>query len=414
MRGGIAMLTSLFPPSVGGIQAQTLALARALTALGEDVHVVTRPARGRPAREQIDGVAVHRTGLLGPGPAATVAYVAGAARLVASLGAGIRLVHAHQMLSPASAAIALHVGRGLPFAVTVHASGEVGEVAHLARQGPLGTARLLALRATCAAFVAVSAPIEAELASAGIPRGRIHRIANGVDTRRFAPAPAAERERLRAVLGLAAPGPLAVYSGRLAPEKGVDVLLEAWALLSRSRLAPTLCVVGDGPEREPLLARARSLGIARAVRFPGAVEDPSAWLRAADVFVLPSRAEGLSVALLEAMACGLAVVATDVGGTREVAPEGTALLVPAEDPQALAAALRRSLRGGEEAAGRGAAARARVAREYGIAQVARRHLDLYEEVADAAGEGGGRGRERSRSRAARRDRVPDVVVSGGD
>src|SRR5512138_2191471 len=111
MRGGIAILTSLFPPSVGGIQTQTLALARALARLGADVHVVTRPARGRPAREQIDGVLVHRTG-----------YVAGAARLVASLGTTVRVVHAQQMLSPASAAVALHAGRGLPFVVTVHAS----------------------------------------------------------------------------------------------------------------------------------------------------------------------------------------------------------------------------------------------------------------------------------------------------
>src|SRR5512133_3109360 len=102
---GVAILTSLFPPSVGGIQTQTLALARALAELGTEVHVVTRPATGRPSREETDGVTVHRTGLGRGGPAATVAYVALAARAVAALAGRVSLVHAHQLLSPASAAL---------------------------------------------------------------------------------------------------------------------------------------------------------------------------------------------------------------------------------------------------------------------------------------------------------------------
>ena len=73
---GVAILTSLFPPSVGGIQTQTLALARGLAELGTEVHFVTRPAPGRPAREDAFGVTVHRTGLARGGPAATLAYVA--------------------------------------------------------------------------------------------------------------------------------------------------------------------------------------------------------------------------------------------------------------------------------------------------------------------------------------------------
>jgi glycosyltransferase involved in cell wall biosynthesis len=379
MHGSVAILTSLFPPSVGGIQTQTFALSRGLAALGARVHVVTRPAPGHPAREELDGVTVHRVGIArGPGPLATVAYVAGAARLVASLGRGVAVVHAHQMLSPASAALLSRTLGGIPFVVTAHASGSIGEVAHLARQGPLGAARLAALRRLAAAFVAVSAPIRDELVGAGIPGARIRRIPNGVDTARFVPADRAERARLRRTLGLP-DGAVAIYAGRLAPEKGADVLLDAWAAAAPA--SATLCLVGDGAERPALEARARALGILGSVRFAGARGDMVPWLRAADAFVLPSRTEGLSVALLEAMACGLPVVASDVGATREAAGDEGAVIVPPERPDPLGRALAEVLRDRARADRLGAAARARAVDGFGIAAVAARHLELYREVA---------------------------------
>jgi glycosyltransferase involved in cell wall biosynthesis len=373
----------MFPPSVGGIQTQTLALARGLAELGTEVHVVTRPAPGRPAREEVDGVTVHRTGIARGGPAATIAYVALAARVVAGLAGRVSVLHAHQLLSPASVALVESGLRGTPFVVTAHASGAVGDVASLARQGALGRARLLALRQLAGAFVAVSGPIRDELAGAGIPDALIHRIPNGVDTRRFTPPTAPERRRLRRALGLP-PSGIALYTGRLSREKGVDLLLDAWA---RSRIGgprATLVVVGDGPERAALERRARQLGIAGDVRFVGEAEDVASWLRAADAFALPSREEGLSLSLLEAMACGLPIVATDVGGTAEAAGPG-ALLAPAGDVAALGRALRAVLGNRRRARTMGAAARRRALDRYGILEIARRHLELYRAVFDAGG-----------------------------
>jgi glycosyltransferase involved in cell wall biosynthesis len=378
MRRGVAILTSLFPPSVGGIQTQTLALARELASRGEEVHVVTRPAPGRPAIAEEDGVTVHRTGLArGPAPAATLAYVALAARVVSALAPRVSIVHAHQLLSPASVALVTRAVRGVPFVVTAHASGTVGDVACLVHQGTLGAARLAALARLASAFVAVSAPIRDELLAAGIPASRIRRIPNGVDTSRFAPAGAAERAAARAALGLG-DGPVAIYAGRLSPEKGADVLLEAWARMRRN--GATLCVVGDGPERAPLEARAARLGIRGSVRFEGSAGDVGPWLRAADAFALPSRTEGLSLALLEAMASGLAVVATDVGAAREATGSAGALIVPPEQPDALSEALAAVLSDRARAAALGRAARARAVARFGIGAVADRHLALYREV----------------------------------
>jgi glycosyltransferase involved in cell wall biosynthesis len=159
-----------------------------------------------------------------------------------------------------------------------------------------------------------------------------------------------------------------VYAGRLAREKGPDVLLEAWPAVSP---AAHLLIVGDGEDRAALQTQNR-----RGVQFLGAVTDTAPYLRAADVGVLPSRSEGLSVALLEGMSCGLPMVATAVGGTADaLEDERTGLLVPPEDPPALAAALRRAL--GPEGAVLGKNARDRVLRSYSIDAVADRTLDLY-------------------------------------
>jgi glycosyltransferase involved in cell wall biosynthesis len=146
--------------------------------------------------------------------------------------------------------------------------------------------------------------------------------------------------------------------------------------------------VGEGPERAALERRARDHGILGAVRFAGAAPDVPAWLGAADAFVLPSRVEGLSVALLEAMAAGVPVVATDVGGTRDAAG-GAAVLVPAAHPLALADALAAILAEPDRARTLAEAGRRRVLSRYGIQLVARRHLDLYREVAEARRATGG-------------------------
>ncbi len=403
---GVAILTSLFPPSLGGIQTQTVALARGLAELGTEVHVVTRPAPGRPAREDGGGFTVHRAGLSRGGPVATLAYVALAARVVASLGDRVSVLHAQQLLSPGSVALVSCRLRRTPIVVASHASGAVGDLASLARQGLLGRARFEALRRHAAAFVAVSGPIHQELARAGVPEARIRTIPNGVDTRRFAPADGEERHRLRQALGLP-PVPIAIYAGRLAPEKGVDLLLDAWAVVRRAGEPGLLCLVGDGADRAPLERRARDLGIVGAVRFTGAAADVAPWLRAADAFVLPSRQEGLSVALLEAMACGLAVVATAVGGSAEAAGDA-AVLVPPGSAEALGDALLRLLVDPSRARVLGESARRRAVDRFEILQVARRHLELYREVAA----GGGQGDRHGRSSAG--GRVPRLVVSGRD
>ncbi|QNA98056.1 TIGR03088 family PEP-CTERM/XrtA system glycosyltransferase [Massilia sp. Se16.2.3] len=213
----------------------------------------------------------------------------------------------------------------------------------------------------------------------GIPAAKSELIMNGVDTVRFAPQLAAA--------GTPWPADTFVIGtvGRLQDVKDQATLIEAFALLcaarpeGRSRLR--LAVVGDGPLREKLAQKAADAGVADLVWFPGARNDIPELMRAFDVFALSSIAEGTPVTLLEAMACGLPVVATSVGGIPEVVQEGVnGALVPASNPQALAAALGRYVDERALVAAHGAAARLNIERHYSVAAMVGAYTALYDRL----------------------------------
>lgn len=221
-----------------------------------------------------------------------------------------RVVHSHNAAAQLYAGLAA-AGTGIRHVHTEHGS-----------RPPAATiwARLrdrLALRLTDD-LVAVS-----EAAADGIrtmARGRkIVVIPNGVEA--HCPSSKLEQTRLRKDLGIPLEAQVIGTVGRLASIKGYDRLVGAFARM-RSELDTRLLLVGDGPEREALAKQAAALGVGDRVVFAGFRPDPASYYDLMDVFVLPSRSEGLSVALLEAMAAGVPVAATDVGANREVLEDG--------------------------------------------------------------------------------------------
>ena len=173
----------------------------------------------------------------------------------------------------------------------------------------------------------------------------------------------------------------ALVLARLETDKAVDVAIGAIALLADVDLV----IAGTGSCRTALESQAARLGVAERVHFLGYRDDAAALLGRADVFVLPSRVEGLPLSILEAMAVGVPVIATDIGGTREaVHHERTGLLVPVGDARALADAIRRVLDEPEEAMLRTSAARERVVREFSLAAMATAVMDLYDAVSRTA------------------------------
>jgi glycosyltransferase involved in cell wall biosynthesis len=212
-------------------------------------------------------------------------------------------------------------------------------------------------------------------------------IPSGVDVARFRKSPAGPEAK--ASLGLDPARPVIGTVGRLEERKGHDDLLAATrGLLERANgLRPQLLLVGDGALRSRLVAQAAAFGIADSVCFAGRITDVRVPLAAMDVFVLPSNAEGMSNALLEAMAAARPVVATAVGGTREVLDgEERGVLVPARDPDALGRALLDLLHDRERARRLGESARRWVERELSADAMVRRLEQLYaERVAARAG-----------------------------
>lgn len=222
------------------------------------------------------------------------------------------------------------------------------------------------------AVVAVSAPIVTRLTGLGFPAAQIALIPNG-----WAPhVLPLSRGEARAALGLPASGVLLGWVGRLSREKGADVFLEALARLDGTEAVGVL--IGDGRERRGLEEAARRLGLQSRLRWLGLRPAAGRYMAAFDVFVLSSRTEGTPIALLEAMAAGVPVVATAVGGVPGVvADEKEALLVASENPVALAQALVRSLADPAGATLRAERARARLATDHALRTWLERHEALY-------------------------------------
>lgn len=210
-----------------------------------------------------------------------------------------------------------------------------------------------------------------------LPESRLRLIYNGIDTRVYAPDPAA-RAAARAALGLAEGERVAISVGRLSPEKDYATLLKALAAMPPFW---RLVLVGDGPEMERLAGLRDELGLGRRALLLGQRRDIPALLNAADVFALSSLSEGVSLALLEAMAVGLPAVATEVGGNPEVVLPGvTGLLTPPAMPHELALALLEALDDPARAAVWGRAGRERVLERFSLEGMAQAYADLYREV----------------------------------
>ena len=226
-------------------------------------------------------------------------------------------------------------------------------------------------------LVCVSEAARASHLAAGVPPAVLAVIRNGIE-----PHPARRgRAAIRAALGLGAADRMVLTTARFTAQKDHRTLLRAIpAVLAREPRARFLWV-GVGPLGSALRAAVRRRGLERHVRFLGHRDDVPDLLAAADLFVLPSRFEGLPLALLEAMAVGLPAVATRVCGITEVVePDRTGLLVDPGASAALAAALVRLLGRPDEGAQLGAAARARVEREFGAGRMVRETWDLYREL----------------------------------
>jgi len=217
------------------------------------------------------------------------------------------------------------------------------------------------------AVVAVSSPLRRKLMQAGVPEPRIHCIRNAWAQSSVSLG----RHDARAVLGLPGSEPVIGWVGRLSPEKGPDLFIEAL-----SRVPWQASVVGDGRLGGTLRRLAEDLGVSDRLRWHGLVSSAGRLLGAFDLLVLSSRTEGTPLVLFEAMEAGVPIVATSVGGVPDVLGTGEAILVPPDDPDRLAEAIRQVFDDPSAAAARAARARARLGTDFAPGP----WLDQYESL----------------------------------
>lgn len=281
-----------------------------------------------------------------------------------------RFVHAHDLYPSGAAARRLCARKGLPYVLTVHGLDLYSNL-----ENHRWRAEIVAAGRSAEAIVCVGSRLARDcVTELGVDPRRVLVIPNTYDTERFV---ACERTRDAAQTRI-------VTLGRLSHEKGHDVLLQAFSRILVSEASATLTLIGDGPQRAALEQLTANLGIASRVSFTGTLlgEQVPAVFQESDIFVLPSREEGFGVALIEAMATGLPVVATRSGGPQDIVTENDGLLVDPGDAAGLADAMLSLIRNMDSFDG--AAIAQRTAERFSPESVGGRLSQLYLQVLKGA------------------------------
>lgn len=389
----VVLLTTYFRPVIGGVESNTERLARFLATAHFDVTVLTkRVGRDLPDIEPSDGFRIVRIGPYGERDAAGKwRLIPPATRWLGTHAADHDVVCCIDYRGIGCAALAARRFTGRPVVFQAQTGGVLsaanadvmlgrlglGATSGLGRMLKRGITRLYR---SADAFACISREIERETAAAGVPDSRIHFIPNPVDMQLFTPADAAQRTARRQALGLAPGDLVCVYVGRLSREKGVMDLLMAWQRLAeRGLVGPSRTATGRavlivaGPD---MTGHAWDVGaagrayiaehnLADTVHFLGARRDVPAVLQAGDVAIVPSHFEALGLSAVEALACGLPVIASNVGGLLDFVVDGeNGLHCPPSAPEALADRLARLIIDGNLRARLAARARASVVTAY--------------------------------------------------
>lgn len=384
MRAGVVMVIAKFFPEMGGAENQARRLSASLQACGWTVFVLTRNYHKGPAREWVDGLEIIRTPTFGNSRVLnSLSYFVCGFWQLWRRRRTFSIIHCHQMYSPTTLGVVAGTILRKPVVVKVTASQDLGEVRELKRLPGLRLRRYLLQKVK--RFIAVNPTITEELAELGIAARRVMWIPNGVDLPSESSLVAQAQRQARLTLGLQDASAVVLYSGRLSEEKRLDTLLHAWKIVAPDFPRARLLILGEGgAERNVGVAMqklAMDLELGSSVRFTGRVSPVAPYLMAGDVFVLPSISEGMSNALLEAMAYGLACVVSDIPANRTLLqPDTEARMFAVGHAAALAEHLRAVLGHAAERERLGKAARAKAERCFSLHEVTGKIIALYGDV----------------------------------
>jgi glycosyltransferase involved in cell wall biosynthesis len=376
------MISYFFEPHYSGSAIQCRALSRYLKRRGVGVQIVSANTTGSPDYELIDGIPVWRLPVPREGVWQVPSFLLSLAVFLFRQRHNYDVVHAHGTLQHVTASLVARVLGKKSLLKVAMANSDIA----FARQGRIWGRLNRFLVSRFDQFIATSRIIEDEFAAEGFSAARVNAVPNGVDTEVYRPANAAERRELRARLGLA-DKPTAVFVGIITARKNVDFVLRAWREAKARGIDGQLLIVGplpaannEGDRRyfEALQKFVAAEGLTGSVVFTGYQKDVVSYLRASDVFLFPSRQEGMPNALLEAMAVGLPSIASKISGTEDLIRHGsTGFMFPLDEEPGFSASLVDVLTQPALAARVGQEAREFILESYSLAAISGRYEGIY-------------------------------------
>lgn len=375
------MISFYFEPHYSGSAIQCRALSRYLKRRGVGVQIVSANTTGSPAYELIDGIPVWRLPVPRDGVWQVQSFLWSLAVFLFRQRKTYDVVHAHGTLQHVTASLVARLLGKKSLLKVAMADSDIA----FDRQGRLWGRINRFLVSRFDQYIATSRIIEQEFASHGFSAARVNAIPNGVDTEIYRPADVAERRELRTRLGLA-DKPTAVFVGIITARKNVDFVLRAWRDARSRGIDGQLLIVGplptsnEGDRRyyDSLQKFIATEGLTGSVVFAGYQKDVVSYLRAADVFLFPSRQEGMPNALLEAMAVGLPSIASRISGTEDLIRHGsTGFMFPLDQEAAYSASLTEVLSQPALAARVGQEAREFIMQSYSLAAISSRYEGIY-------------------------------------
>jgi len=374
------MISYSLPPFYSGAGQQALRLGQALVERGLEVTALTgRHRADLPAHETVGGVDIHRLPVVRDRRLRHLSFFLTAAWHVIHHRDEYDIVHLHGAYRRAIPIVAAARLVRLPVVVKMSMMGT--DDPSTTRNWRFGDLLMKALR-HADAVVAITDELAQSYLQAGLPEEHLVRIPNGVDTSRFHPVDGVTRVQLRRELELPPNAPVVLFVGVVNPRKGVDRLLQAWPPVQSQWPEAVLLLVGPVPASRSappdVVETLRSRATQYRIRILGQQAAVERFYQAADLFVLPARMEGLPNALLEAMACGLPVVASALPGVSEVIQDGVnGLLLRPADPQVLSAQILRLLQDARCASELGPAAHQTIEQGYALGAIVDRYRNLY-------------------------------------
>lgn len=372
-----------FYPDGGGAEVAALRLAKGLVRRGLSLAVLTGRYGKRPRTENMDGVMIHRhfIGVYVP-VLHELCYLASLALKLILRRHEYDIVHLFQTQLSAFVTLLVTKPMGKKVIISSRGAGKSGDMAVWSSL-PGGRQLLRFIVSHADAAVGVSRDVVAELHKAGFDPDRTWYLPNGV------PVPSLdenERSAHRLRLGFALNDFVAVFVGRLSSEKAPELLLSAWPSVVKRFPSVRLVFVGDGRMRRCLETMVKKHALCDGVMFAGKVDNVPDYLNLADVFILPSISEGMSVALLEAMAARLPVIASRVSGTVDIIRHGeNGLLFESGDREGLAQCLHVLIARPECRGQLGREARRTVEEQFNLDAAVERYLELYKFLGSATG-----------------------------